>query len=155
MLSTLLFLHAITFRLACFNMTAYGQLTVLLFLQLGTVLPHVHKAKPVVSYLSWNLRGLSTEAVQSDISTASESIFVMDDDENEYTNSLPTADHDSTRTEIRRYDSEEEQLLVLKRLRNRSPSPLTQQFYVCPQNFRFPTVQRTPTYHGSAPTITW
>lgn len=66
---------------------------------------------------------------QPDISTASESVFVMGDDGHEQTDSLPTVYHDST-TEIPNSGCGEEQLLILNRASNRSPSPLPQQRYV-------------------------
>lgn len=92
--------------------------------------PRAERDKRFVVSLMEPTIALLRTANQFVVSTASESIFFMDDERHYHTVSLPTVNHDSTTTEIPRYDREDEQLLVFNRTNNGSLSPLPQQRYV-------------------------
>lgn len=66
----------------------------------------------VVSFMK-PMTDLSTTAYQPVVSTAIESIFVMDDVGKDHTYSLPTVDHGSISTKIPHSDRDDEQLLTI------------------------------------------
>lgn len=73
--------------------------------------------------------GLSANDYQPNASEVGEMDYVMDDDGQDQTDSVPTADKDSTKTEMPYSDRSEEQILVINRSNNRSRSPRFQTRY--------------------------
>lgn len=87
----------------------------------------------VVTFLEPNT-DLSTTAYKPQASTASEYVFVLDEDSNDHTDFYVTVDQDSTIMEVRHSDHDEEQILILNRSNNCPPYPRPQTRYGGPSD---------------------
>lgn len=87
----------------------------------------------VISFLE-PTTDLSTTAFQPITTSISESEFALDEGSTDHTYSCITVDQDSTTHEVLHSDRDEEQILMLDRSNNRSPSAGTQTRYGRPRD---------------------
>lgn len=77
---------------------------------------------------------MSTKAYQPVTQTTTESVFDLDESSTNYTDSYIIVDQDSTMNEVPHYDRYEEQIIIINRSNNLSPSSRPQMRYVRPSD---------------------